>query len=275
MLEEILSSSPLGKNIPYLTLYSPDLLFRISRKKSRETLKISDSLPFKGVDIWNAYELSWLDFKGKPHVAIAEISISCNSNYLFESKSIKLYLHSFNQTQFESQADVQNILQKDLSELCEAPVTVSIKRAEEFQNSKIENFEGICIDDLEIKTDRYKVDANLLKVNPLLVEEHLNSNLLKSNCLVTNQPDWAHLHIYYKGNQIDHSSLLKYIVSYRMHDEFHEQCIERIFMDISSQCCPEKLSVYGRYTRRGGLDINPFRSSWEEAPRSNPRLFRQ
>jgi len=272
---ETLSHCPLGKTLPYVPYYDPSLLFPILRADSRASLGIENNPPFEGVDIWNAYELSWINPKGKPMAAVAEFYVPCHSKYLFESKSLKLYLHSYNQTKFASPDLVQQTLAKDLSVLCQETVEVHVKQAGSFHGIDIEDFEGVCLDDLDVEISTYTVDPALLKLGKGHVEEKLHSHLLKSNCLVTNQPDWGHLQIHYRGIQIDHASLLKYIVSYREHNEFHEQCIERIFLDILRHCSPEKLAVYGRYTRRGGIDINPYRSNWEHPFYPNPRLFRQ
>jgi 7-cyano-7-deazaguanine reductase len=276
MLKESLLECPLGKETPYLTHYDPSLLFGIPRAETREQIKILGPLPFKGADIWYAYELSWLNPKGKPIVAIAEMTFPCSSPNLMESKALKRYLHSFNQTKFKTILEVQNIMEQDLSASCKSTVKVNIIQPSQFKEYfALKDFDGTCLDELDVATDIYTIDPTLLKVNSSNVNENLYSNLLKSNCLVTNQPDWGHVYISYKGKQIDHGSLLKYIISYRNHDGFHEQCIERIFVDILNRCHPEQLTVYGRYTRRGGLDINPFRSNFEDEPSFNFRLFRQ
>lgn len=276
MTDVDLKNSPLGKNTPYLTTYAPALLFAIPRRATREKNEVPNPPPFDGVDIWNAYELSWLTPSGKPVVAIGEITLPAQSPNLIESKSLKIYLHSFNQTPFKSVDEVQKTIQKDLSDSCGGTVTVRIFLPSDFSKLTMGNFAGESLDELEISTSQYQIDSSLLKVkSDKVVEECLYSHLLKSNCLVTSQPDWGYVSIQYKGPQIDRAALLKYIVSFRNHDGFHEQCIERIFMDILKVCRPEKLSVYGRYTRRGGLDINPFRSNWEQHPPHNMRLHRQ
>lgn len=275
MLNEILQKCPLGKETAYLTSYDPSLLFSIPRQQTRENINITSPLPFDGEDIWYAYELSWLDPKGKPHVAIAKYILPCSSPYLIESKSLKTYLHSFNNTSFKNASEVQLLLQKDLSKAAGTKVNVRVFLPKEFQNFQMKNFEGVCLDDLEITANVYNVDPLLLKTHPNSIEERLYSNLLKSNCLVTSQPDWGHVYIHYSGNQIDHDSLLKYIISYRNHNGFHEQCVERIFVDLQKYCQLEKLTVYGRYTRRGGVDINVFRSNWQKNIHNQDRLFRQ
>lgn len=272
-----LEKCPLGKQTAYKTSYDSSLLFSVSRKETRGRLSISLPPPFDGVDIWNAYELSWLNPKGKPLVAIAQYILPCSSPYLIESKSFKMYLHSFNQSHFSSVEEVRAIMEKDLSKAAGKQVKVHIWMPHEFKHLSSGEFEGDCLDGLDISTDVYEIDPSLLKTEPKQVEEKLYSNLLKSNCLVTMQPDWGHVYIHYRGKQIDHASLLKYIISYRNHNGFHEQCIEQMFMDILTHCKPEKLTVYGRYTRRGGLDISPYRSNCDTHPPSSAswRLYRQ
>lgn len=276
MIEETLKKSPLGKDTPYLTTYMPSLLFAIPRDAARKQTGLVDPVPFDGVDIWNAYELSWLTPSGKPQVAIGEFHLPCLSPNLIESKSLKIYLHSFNQTVFESAEVVKQTLQRDISACCGSPVKVHLLTPHQFHQLGMARFEGECLDDLDISTNIYQVDSSLLKnASDKVVEESLYSDLLKANCLVTSQPDWGHIWLHYKGPQIDRKALLKYIISYRNHNGFHEQCVERIFSDIMNICRPSKLSVYGRFTRRGGLDINSFRSNWEKTPRHNLRLYRQ
>lgn len=266
MTDDTLAKAPLGQKTPYVAKYTPSLLFPIPRKNKREEIGVPDDLPFQGVDFWNAYEISWLNPKGKPEVAIGEFIIPCESPFLIESKSVKLYLNSFNQSHFPSKEEVQNTLVRDLSQAAGGSVQVSLRSLSEMAGTTLEEFSGVCIDNLDIETDIYLVNPNLIKISEELVEEELHSHLLKSNCLVTGQPDWGSLYVHYVGLRIDHASFLKYIISFRQHNEFHEQCIERIFMDISRRCQPEKLTVYGKYTRRGGLDINPFRSNFEPIP---------
>lgn len=251
--------SGLGKKTRYVDQYDPSILFPIPREEKRREMGIPAQLPFSGKDIWYGYELSWLNQKGKPEVVIAIFEFPCDSHSIVESKSFKLYLNSFNQTHFPSRENVREVLARDLSHACGNLVQV------EFINRLPQDeFSGICLDSLDIATDIYQVTPSLLKCRDEIVQESLFSHLLKSNCLVTGQPDWATLYIHYKGPQIDHSSLLKYIISYRQHLEFHEQCIERIFTDLLRKCRCEKLTVFGKFTRRGGLDINPFRSNFEE-----------
>jgi len=253
----LLHSAPLGKTSSYINTYTPTLLFPLPTK--RDEIGITDVLPFSGFDLWTAYEVSWLNPKGKPMVAIAEFSIPSDSKYLIESKSFKLYLNSFNNSHFESLDHVKTIMTQDLSKATETEIGIHLWKLKE-ASTKIETLSGLCLDELDIECTKYQPNTSYLKTEPLPTEETLYTNLLKSNCLVTGQPDWGTVCIQYQGNRIDHAGLLKYIVSLRDHNEFHEQCVERIFMDIMRQCHPKELSVYARYTRRGGLDINPFRT---------------
>jgi len=268
---------PLGKPTAYASDYDPGLLCPIPRRLKRDELGLPADLPFHGVDIWNAYELSWLTPQGKPVVAMAECRIPCESQNLIESKSFKLYLNSFNQTRFSDFEDVRALLSQDLGGAAGAPVDVRLIPAAEFAGEAFASLPGRCIDELDVTIDSYLLQPELLAdaADPQqLVVEELHSHLLKSNCLVTHQPDWGSLLIRYAGPQIDPAALLRYLVSFREHNEFHEQCVERIFTDLMRFCRPEKLSVYARYTRRGGLDINPFRSNFESEV-ENLRLARQ
>lgn len=269
--------SELGKKSAYDTNYNPEKLFPIPRELKREEIGISGSLPFFGFDLWNHYEVSWLNEKGKPIAAIAEISYDCNTPFIIESKSMKLYFNSFNNSKFQDASDVEKIIKADLEARLGGEAHIKITTLQHLTDEKlVASFQGICIDDLDVECFTYLVDAEFLSTKNNLVEETLYSNLLKSNCLVTNQPDWASIQIHYKGKQIDQTGLLRYLVSFRNHNEFHEQCIERIFVDIMKYCQPEELTVYGRYTRRGGLDINPYRSTQADLPESiNFRLIRQ
>ena len=236
-----------------------------------------DELPFRGVDIWNAYELSWLTPQGKPVVAMGEFRVPCESANLIESKSIKLYLNSFNQTRFDDFESVRALMSKDLGGAAGMPVDVRLMAAAEFATESFATLPGECIDDLDIEVDNYALDAELLNGAAdadAQVSEMLHSHLLKSNCLVTSQPDWGSVLIHYQGAKINQEALLRYLISFRQHDEFHEQCVERIYNDLMRFCQPEKLTVYARYTRRGGLDINPYRSNFEFDV-ENLRLARQ
>jgi 7-cyano-7-deazaguanine reductase len=269
--------SPLGKSAAYQTEYAPELLFPIARQQKRDELQLSGTLPFFGVDIWNAYEISWLNMRGKPQVAIATITAPADSPNIIESKSFKLYLNSFNQTRLASSDALLELLRKDLSDGFGAAVHIVLTPQEGFVNVKMGELEGVLLDRLDVEIDQYTPAPALLRANQgeKPVQETLVSHLLKSNCLVTGQPDWASVQIRYVGDQIDQEGLLKYLIGFREHNEFHEQCVERIFMDILRHCAPQKLAVYARYTRRGGLDINPWRSNFSSRPPENLRTARQ
>ncbi len=263
-LHAYLQQAPLGKTSALEQVYDPSLLYPVSREATRREIDISDPLMFYGYDIWNAYELSWLNTQGKPVVAMARFDISCLSAYLIESKSFKLYLNSFNQTKFVDIQAVHGRLTEDIQNQVKGGVQVYIFNLEDQSYSGIQTSElGTCLDDIDVACDTYSICPGYLSSDPKVVVEKtsLYSHLFKSNCLVTGQPDWGSLHITYSGPQIDRSGLLKYIISFRQHQGFHEQCVERIFMDIMDRCTPDTLTVHARYTRRGGLDINPIRSS--------------
>lgn len=268
--------SPLGKTTTYVSHYSPELLFPIPRLEKRKEIHVPDTLPFYGYDTWNAYEVSWLNSKGKPQNAIIQFDIHAHSLNIVESKSFKLYLNSFNNTRLDSVEELKTLLQQDIEQAVKGEVILTLKTLDAFHNQKIETFDGINIDNEDIHIDDFELNPAQLKADAHLpTEETLYSHLLKSNCLVTGQPDWGSIQIDYKGPKIDRKSLLSYLVSYRNHNEFHEQCVERIFMDIQTHCQPSALIVRARYTRRGGLDINPTRSSKPIAPDKNIRMARQ
>ncbi|WP_319179995.1 NADPH-dependent 7-cyano-7-deazaguanine reductase QueF [Pseudomonas aeruginosa] len=269
--------SPLGKTSEYVSSYTPSLLFPISRTAKWAELGLSaETLPYRGVDIWNCYELSWLTPAGKPVVAIGEFSIPADSPNIIESKSFKLYLNSLNQSAFDSREALRAVLQKDLSAAAGAPVGVRLRSLDEVAEEGIGRLPGRCIDELDIAVDGYEQPRpELLRCDAgRIVEEQFYSHLLKSNCPVTGQPDWGTLVVDYRGPALDPASLLAYLVSFRQHQDFHEQCVERIFLDLQRLLQPQALSVYARYVRRGGLDINPYRSLAEVAP-DNRRLVRQ
>jgi 7-cyano-7-deazaguanine reductase len=271
-------NSPLGKPSTYCSQYEPSLLFPIARQGKRDELGLSGTLPFFGVDIWNAYEISWLNMRGKPEIAIAAITAPADSPNIIESKSFKLYLNSFNQTRLAGSDALLSLLRADLSAGFGAPVQVTLTPAHEFAMLKMGRMEGLLLDRLDIEIDSYQPNPALLSADQgaAPVEETLISHLLKSNCLVTGQPDWGSVQIQYVGAPINQEGLLKYLIGLREHNEFHEQCVERIFVDVLRRCQPSKLSVYARYTRRGGLDINPWRSNFSTGkPPSNLRLARQ
>ena len=257
-----LEASPLGKAVAYAEHYDPALLFPIPRQGKRDEIGIAEAaLPFVGEDIWNAYELSWLDPRGKPVVALAHFIVPATSPNLIESKSLKLYLNSFNQTRLAGVDELVATLTRDLSAAAGAPVLVHVAPLSTRPQRPMGYPKGILLDGLEIDVDLYTPEPALLSADTSRapVTETLYSHLLKSNCLVTGQPDWAMLVVRYTGAPIDREGLLRYIISFRQHNEFHEQCVERVFVDILRQCQPSALSVFARYTRRGGLDINPYR----------------
>lgn len=262
MTTHCIQNSLLGQAVCYPTTYDANVLFAIARQPNRDALHIPTK--WYGADIWYAYEVSWLNNKGKPVVAIARFSVPWDSPHLIESKSFKLYLNSFNESRFESRDTVQQRMAHDLSHVAGAAVSVYLYDIENYGGPKAENIQGTVIDDLDIAISTYTPDPTLLhcRTETAAVDERLISHLLKSNCPVTGQPDWATLEIKYRGKQIDHAALLRYIVSFRQHTEFHEHCVERIYCDVMAQCQPEKLFVMARYTRRGGLDINPWRSNY-------------
>ncbi|STU61583.1 NADPH dependent preQ0 reductase [Klebsiella pneumoniae] len=266
---QALAGLTLGKSTDYRDTYDASLLQGVPRSLNRDPLGLhADNLPFHGADIWTLYELSWLNGKGLPQVAVGHVELPDTSLNLVESKSFKLYLNSFNQTRFASWQDVAETLTRDLSACAQGKVKVSLYRLDELEGQPIARLHGTCIDDQDIEIDNYQFSADYLQgaASGKIVEETLVSHLLKSNCLITHQPDWGSVQIQYRGAKIDREQLLRYLVSFRHHNEFHEQCVERIFNDILRFCQPESLSVYARYTRRGGLDINPWRSNGDFSP---------
>nr|WP_314740484.1 NADPH-dependent 7-cyano-7-deazaguanine reductase QueF [uncultured Haemophilus sp.] len=275
--DKSLSALKLGQKTEYKSQYDASLLQPVPRRLNREGLGIVEQQPFnQGADVWTCYELSWLNPNGLPQVAIADVAIDFRSENLIESKSFKLYLNSFNQTKFASIAEVEAVLAKDLSQCARGEVSVKIHKLAEYTNQPIVDFTGECIDEQEIKIDSYEFSNQYLEnvTEGDVVEETLVSHLLKSNCLITSQPDWGSVQIHYVGKKLNREKLLHYLVSFREHNEFHEQCVERIFTDLMQFAELEKLTVYARYTRRGGLDINPFRSNFESVPK-NLRMARQ
>ncbi|MCW8831996.1 MAG: NADPH-dependent 7-cyano-7-deazaguanine reductase QueF [Colwellia sp.] len=265
-----LNKLTLGKTTEYCSEYNPDLLQGVPRSLNRDDLALmSDNLPFIGEDVWYGYELSWLNTQGKPVVAVAEFRFACTSPNIVESKSFKLYLNSFNQSQFINAEAVEKLLTKDLSAIAGVTAKVRLFDVEQCDALAIKRptQDTLCIDHQDITIENYQFSAELLadaqqpNNQDEIVNEKLVSHLLKSNCLITNQPDWASVYIDYKGKPINHALLLKYLISFRQHNEFHEQCVERIFCDLNKYCQLDELTIFARYTRRGGLDINPFRST--------------
>ena len=275
---QALHSLTLGKSTDYRDTYDASLLQGVPRSLNRDPLGLTaDNLPFHGADIWTLYELSWLNAKGLPQVAVGHVELDYTSVNLIESKSFKLYLNSFNQTRFDSWEDVRQTLERDLRACAQGEVSVALYQLDELEGQPIAHLHGTCIDNQDIEIDHYDFNADYLQnatSGEKVVEETLVSHLLKSNCLITHQPDWGSIQIQYRGRKIDREKLLRYLVSFRHHNEFHEQCVERIFSYILRLCQPEELSVYARYTRRGGLDINPWRSNCNFQP-STGRLVRQ
>ena len=275
--DKSLSALKLGQKTEYKSQYDASLLQPVPRRLNREGLGIVEDQPFnQGADVWTCYELSWLNPNGLPQVAIADVAIDFKSENLIESKSFKLYLNSFNQTKFASIEEVEQTLTKDLSQCASGQVSVKIHKLADYTNQPIMNFAGKCIDEQEIQINSYAFSNQYLEnvAEGEIVEETLVSHLLKSNCLITSQPDWGSVQLHYIGKQLNREKLLRYLVSFREHNEFHEQCVERIFTDLMQFAKPEKLTIYARYTRRGGLDINPFRSNFESVP-ANLRMARQ
>jgi 7-cyano-7-deazaguanine reductase len=275
--------SQLGKPVPYTDQYDSSLLFPISREPQRAELGLHGAMPFFGADLWTAFELSWLTPRGKPQVAMAHITVPCETPNLVESKSFKLYINSFSNSSFASADEVRARIRADVSEAVwrgaasQSTVGVRLLLPDEFDREPVRELDGLSLDRLDIECTHYTPAPELLTaaVGEQPVEEVLTSNLLKSNCPVTGQPDWGSVQIRYSGPQIDQGGLLRYLVSFRNHNEFHEHCVERIFVDLWQRCKPIKLAVYARYTRRGGLDINPFRTSHPMAVPPNVRTARQ
>lgn len=269
--------SPLGKATVYADRYDAGLLYPIPRQGKRDEIGVAaDALPFHGVDVWNGYELSWLDLRGKPVVAVAEFRFPATTPNIVESKSFKLYLNSFAQERLADASAVRAILVRDLSAAAGGPTEVILRAPGELDGTPIAEPEGALLDTQELDFDSYGPPRpDLLATHEGDAREVLVSHLLRSNCPVTGQPDWGSVQIAYTGAPIDRAGLLRYLVSFRSHTEFHEQCVERIFMDIRERCAPRELAVYARYTRRGGLDINPFRSTDPTAVPGNPRGARQ
>ncbi len=264
--------SPLGKKSTFSGQYDPGLLFAIPRAESRGALGLGNDLPFNGCDIWNAWELTWLGPNGVPQVVSAMIRIPAYSPNIIESKSLKLYLGSFAMTTVASTDALKEMVTTDLRACTGTDIQLQLHSSA--NDAAIEELPGVGIDSADARCDAYDVDASFLEVDNDIANETLHSNVLRSLCPVTNQPDMGSVLISYRGPRISHAGLLQYIVSFREHNEFHEACVERMFIDILERCEPEQLTVYARYQRRGGIDINPFRSNFESDP-PNTRLWRQ
>ena len=269
--------SPLGKASSYIDQYDASLLFPIPRADKRAELGVIDTPPFFGADMWTLYELSWLNLRGKPQVALAHVTVPCESPYIVESKSFKLYLNSFNNSRFADAREVRERIRADVSAATGVGIGIKTIGPELFDREPAREMDGLNLDRLDVECLHFTPAPELLfaEFDEPPVTERLTSNLLKSNCLVTGQPDWGSVQIAYTGPAINQEGLLQYLVSFRNHNEFHEQCVERIFMDLWTRCKPIKLSVYARYTRRGGLDINPYRCSYPAQLPLNVRNARQ
>lgn len=264
----------LGKHTPLVREYAPQLLYAIPRSAARQDLGLREPVPFHGVDVWHAYEMSWLDNHGKPVVRVGRFEVPASSPNMVESKSFKLYLNSLNNTQFTGDAEARATIVADISAVAGERVELELLSIDDAALAGSQ-LPGECLDDLPVALYAGEPEAQQLQVKAgHVVEEAVYSHLLRSLCPVTGQPDWATVWLHYRGAAIEHSSLLQYLIAYREHQEFHEQCLERMFCDIAARCAPQFLNLQAFYTRRGGLDINPFRSTDANA-RPRPRLNRQ
>jgi 7-cyano-7-deazaguanine reductase len=264
----------LGRQTPVFDEYSPDLLYPIPRATGRALIGCGETPLFRGTDLWHAYEMSWLDSTGKPVVRVGRFTIPASSPNIVESKSLKLYLNSLNNTRFDSDEQVANIIRGDIAKVAGAGVALELLAADDACLAGAA-LSGHCLDELVVDATGQKPTADMLQLHTGgATEEKLYSHLLRSLCPVTGQPDWASVWIHYRGEALVHDSLLRYIIAYRTHQEFHEQCVERMFCDIHERTNPDLLHIQAFYTRRGGLDINPFRSTDPEAE-PLPRLNRQ
>jgi 7-cyano-7-deazaguanine reductase len=271
-----MTDNPLGKHTVYPQTYNPSLLFPVSRQENRERIGIlSERLPFFGFDHWRGYELSWLQAGGKPTAVLADILVPCDSPFLVESKSMKLYFNSLNQHSFDTMAAAQVCMTSDLSKAAGAPVQVVLHDHQSHLLHTEDMSDIVLLDDLDIQIESYQPDPGLLTTEDVTATEALGSHLFRSNCPITSQPDWGSIVIRYRGRRINHQSLLAYIVSYRQHEGFHEHCVEQIFQEIMQMCAPDQLTVSINFLRRGGLEINPLRSTGPVSVEALPRLLRQ
>lgn len=271
-----MTDSSAGKKNQVITTYTPSLLASLPRADQRQGIGVKeDALPFKGVDVWNAYEFSWLNAKGKPEAVVLQLQVPCVSSHLIESKSLKLYLGSFSQTSFKSSGDVIATIESDLQSTAMGPVSVNLLTQEHVQHGGLGHFPGKNLDQQDISVSDYSLSPTHLATNSeTSVRESFYTNLFRSICPITGQPDYASISVEKNGPSIDPEGLLRYLVSYREHAEFAEQVVERIFMDIVNQCSPDRLTVSGKFNRRGGIDINPYRSHEDGLP-AEVRLWRQ
>ncbi len=275
-MHRIIDDSALGRPVASPDNYAPDVLFPIARSGSRELLALASPLPFSGWDIWNAWELTWQSESGCPQLADCELRVPADSPNLVESKSLKLYLNSFAMSRFSSAGAVAATIRSDVARAAGADVEIHLRAPGELPMPTIDRLPGLCIDDTDVPCDRWEADASLLRTEPaVMADESLHSHLLRSLCPVTGQPDTGSVLIRYQGPRIDPGALLRYIVSFRRHQDFHEACVERMFRDIRHRCAPASLTVYARYQRRGGIDINPYRSTDAALRPPNLRLWRQ
>jgi 7-cyano-7-deazaguanine reductase len=267
--------SPLGKATGYPDRYEPSLLFPIDRAAQREALGLRGALPFAGADLWTAYEISWLDGRGKPQLAVGELRIPADSPATVESKSLKLYLGSFAQEAVATRERLAQTIAGDLARICEAEVDVVLHPATASGAPGIAELPGVSLDGENVAADAAAPEPALLSAGGAIAEETLCSALFRSNCPVTGAPDYADVMVRYRGPRIARAALLSYLLSYRRHAAFHESCVERIYIDLAARCRPDRLTVYARFIRRGGIDINPFRSNWEAPPAATQRTPRQ
>jgi len=274
-LRDDLTGSPLGHATAYPDVYDAGLLFPVPRAPQRREIGLTGPLPFEGADAWTAYELTWLDTHGKPQVAIATFVVPAGTPSIVESKSVKLYLGSFAQTRFDGTTDVQATIERDISHATGGSVHVDLHPPATFPSVRIADLDGESLDELSVAIQRYQLTPELLHATGPQVDETLKTDLFRSLCPLTHQPDFASVQIAYRGPAIDRAALLRYLVSYRCHAGFHEHCVERIFVDILARCRCEKLSVHARFTRRGGIDINPFRTNAGSGAPPNLRTARQ
>ena len=271
----VFDRSPLGKATDYPDRYDPALLFPIERAAQRAAIGVSGALPFRGVDLWTAYEISWLDARGKPQLAVGRFAVPADSPAIVESKSLKLYLGSFAQERLSGADTLERRIADDLERACGALVQVELTPAAAFGGFALEELPGESLDSLDVAFDAYEPAPELLRPGAAETEETLRSALFRSNCPVTGQPDYADVMVRYRGPRIDRDGLLRYLVSYRKRAAFHETCVEQIFVDVLERCRPRALTVHARFLRRGGIDINPFRSNFESAPTATARTPRQ
>lgn len=259
------STIPLGRDAEYPATVDPWVLFPVARAEARQPLGIDAAeLPFVGADIWNAWELSWLDARGKPCIAVAELRVPCDSPNLVESKSLKLYLNGYAMTRFDDSHAVRARIARDVAACVGAHVEVELLEPASFERLQTADFAGDSLDTQQVDIVDYappRPEHLAVPPHARVVEEALVSDAFRSRCPVTGQPDWASVQVRYRGKSIDHAGLLRYLVSFRDHADFHEACVERMFIDIRRQCAPLELMVYARFLRRGGIDINPWRAT--------------